>query len=51
MCALQENWTKALASWTCPTNPVNSVGSACDPCGQQVCRARCSPACARCLSV
>ncbi|PSC71898.1 carbohydrate-binding module family 1 [Micractinium conductrix] len=30
------NWTKALASWTCPTNPSNSVGGACDPCGQQV---------------
>ena len=31
----QQNWTKALASWTCPTAPSNSVGGACDPCGQQ----------------
>ena len=32
----QQNWTKALATWTCPTNPANSVGGACDPCGQEV---------------
>lgn len=31
----QVNWTKALASWTCPTNPRNSDG-ACDPCGYGV---------------
>lgn len=29
-------WAKALATWTCPTNPGNSVGGDCDPCGQQV---------------
>ena len=32
----QQNWTKALASWTCPTDAGNSVGGACDPCGQKV---------------
>lgn len=32
----QVNWTKALASWTCPTPADNSVGGTCDPCGQQV---------------
>lgn len=32
----QVNWTKALESWTCPTPAANSVGGACDPCGQQV---------------
>lgn len=32
----QVNWTKALASWTCPTPADNSVGGACDPCGQEV---------------
>jgi hypothetical protein len=32
----QQNWTKALASWRCPTDPANTVGSSCDPCGQQV---------------
>lgn len=31
----QQNWTKALASWTCPTDPANSVGGACDPCSQE----------------
>jgi len=32
------NWTKALASWSCPTNVSNSFGdsSACDPCGREV---------------
>ncbi|KAI3425934.1 hypothetical protein D9Q98_007906 [Chlorella vulgaris] len=30
------NWAKALATWTCPTNPANSVGGTCDPCGQLV---------------
>ena len=30
----QVNWTKALASWTCPTNPSNSIGD-CDPCGAE----------------
>lgn len=32
----QRDWTKALASWTCPTPADNSVGGTCDPCGQQV---------------
>lgn len=30
----QVNWTKALASWTCPTDPSNSIGD-CDPCGNE----------------
>ena len=54
----QQNWTKALASWTCPTNPSNSVGGSCDPCGQQArpslgaaCKRRQPPAtAARCLT-
>ena len=32
----QQDWSKALASWTCPTPSDNSVGGSCDPCGQQV---------------
>lgn len=32
----QQNWTKALASWACPTDPASSAGSGCDPCGQRV---------------
>ncbi|PRW34079.1 glycoside hydrolase isoform A [Chlorella sorokiniana] len=32
----QVNWTKALATWTCPTPANNSVGGTCDPCGQEV---------------
>ncbi|KAL4436980.1 hypothetical protein ABPG75_004119 [Micractinium tetrahymenae] len=31
----QVNWTKALASWTCPTDASNS-DSSCDPCGREV---------------
>ena len=31
----QVNWTKALASWTCPTDPSNSAGDSCDPCGSR----------------
>jgi hypothetical protein len=54
----QQNWTKALASWTCPTEPSNSVGGSCDPCGQQAsegcgaaCKRRQPPATdARCLT-
>lgn len=32
----QQAWTRALATWSCPTDPSNSVGNSCDPCGQQV---------------
>ena len=32
---VNDGWKKGLASWTCPTEASNSVGSSCDPCGQQ----------------
>jgi hypothetical protein len=30
------NWSNALASWTCPTEPGNSISGECDPCGAEV---------------
>lgn len=33
---VSRGWAAALRSWTCPTDPANSVGATCDPCGQQV---------------
>ena len=35
MLARGGNWTNALKTWTCPTDPSNSVGSDCDPCGKE----------------
>ncbi len=32
----QQNWNKALATWTCPTTPDNTQGGSCDPCGSRV---------------
>ena len=31
----QVHWSKALASWTCPT-PADNSDAACDPCGRKV---------------
>lgn len=36
MLARGGNWSNALKTWTCPTNPENTITGECDPCGAEV---------------